>query len=237
VFDPAAGGGPLVGAAVDRQARAFGVVNAAYHAQRTLRFSAALRRHQMGLGVLVGAAAGAGRGSRSESLRQPAAPGRHQLRPQPIRPCRPGPDGGRLIHPPEDRGLLRQLWQFRSYGRPHLRALSLGVGLRVCELLADLAQPWPQALVVDGLFADTGPHGPPALLAAVVGGSPRTLLVAAAVAVLVITLASGAFDHLGDRVMNGAGEKVTAAIRADAFANLQRLPMTYHDGARPATPG
>lgn len=142
-----------------------------------------------------------------------------------------------MIHPPEDRGLLRQLWQFRSYGRPHLRALSLGVGLRVCELLADLAQPWPQALVVDGLFADTGPHGPPALLAAVVGGSPRTLLVAAAVAVLVITLASGAFDHLGDRVMNGAGEKVTAAIRADAFANLQRLPMTYHDGARPATNG
>jgi ATP-binding cassette subfamily B protein len=41
---------------------------------------------------------------------------------------------------PDDKGLLRQLWQFRSYGRPHVRALSLGVGLRVCELIADLAQ-------------------------------------------------------------------------------------------------
>jgi ATP-binding cassette subfamily B protein len=45
-----------------------------------------------------------------------------------------------MIHDGTDRGLLRQLWQFRSYGRPHLRALSLGVGLRVCELIADLAQ-------------------------------------------------------------------------------------------------
>jgi ATP-binding cassette, subfamily B, bacterial len=134
-----------------------------------------------------------------------------------------------MIHDGADRGLLRQLWQFRSYGRPHLRALSLGVGLRICELLADLAQPWPLALVVDGLFAAGGPHGPPALLASLVGGSTRALLVAAAVALLVVTLASGAFDYLGDRVMNGAGEKITAAIRTDAFANLQRLPMTYHD--------
>ena len=128
-----------------------------------------------------------------------------------------------------DQGLLRQLWQFRSYGRPHRRTLSLGVGLRMCELVADLAQPWPLALVVNGLFPGAGSHGPPALLASWVGGSTRSLLVAAAVAVLVITLATGAFDYLGDRVMNGAGEKITAAIRRDAFANLQRLPMSFHD--------
>jgi ATP-binding cassette subfamily B protein len=128
-----------------------------------------------------------------------------------------------------DRGLLQQLWQFRSYGRPHARVLSLGVGLRVCELLADLAQPWPLALVVDGLLAGNRSDGPPALLAPLVGREPRAMLVTAAAAVLVITLASGAFDYLGDRLMNGAGEKITATIRADAFANLQRLPMTYHD--------
>jgi hypothetical protein len=36
VFDPSAGGGPLAGAAGDRVARAFGVVNAAFHPQRAL---------------------------------------------------------------------------------------------------------------------------------------------------------------------------------------------------------
>jgi ATP-binding cassette subfamily B protein len=130
---------------------------------------------------------------------------------------------------PADRGLLRQLWQFRSYGRPHLRVLSLGVGLRICELLADLAQPWPLAVVIDALSGHNGTHGPLALLTSVAGGSLRRLLAGAAVALLVITLASGAFDYLGDRVMNSAGERMTAAIRRDTFANLHRLPMTFHD--------
>jgi ABC-type multidrug transport system fused ATPase/permease subunit len=107
--------------------------------------------------------------------------------------------------------------------------LSLGVGLRICELLADLAQPWPLALVIDRLSGDNATHGPLSLLTSVAGGSLRTLLTAAAVALLVITLASGAFDYLGDRVMNSAGERMTAAIRKDTFANLHRLPMTFHD--------
>ncbi len=41
--------------------------------------------------------------------------------------------------------------------------------------------------------------------------------------------ASGLFDHLGDRVMNSAGERITASIRSDLFAHLQRLPLSFHD--------
>ncbi len=41
-FDPAAGGGPLAGPGAQRQARAFAVVNSAFHAQRALRFAAVL---------------------------------------------------------------------------------------------------------------------------------------------------------------------------------------------------
>jgi ABC-type multidrug transport system fused ATPase/permease subunit len=125
--------------------------------------------------------------------------------------------------------MLRQFWRFRAYGRAHLRALGAGVGLRMAELLADLAQPWPLALVIDGVLQGLPPHGPLALLSSATGPSPLALLTAAAAAVLVITLASGAFDYLGDRVMNGAGERITAAIRTDVFAHLQRLPMSYHD--------
>jgi hypothetical protein len=47
VFDPAAGGGPLAGQGADRQARAFGVVNAAFHAQRALRYAADLLGHSL----------------------------------------------------------------------------------------------------------------------------------------------------------------------------------------------
>lgn len=47
VFDPAAGGGPLADSAAERQARAFGVVNAAFHTQRALRFAAGLLGHPL----------------------------------------------------------------------------------------------------------------------------------------------------------------------------------------------
>jgi hypothetical protein len=42
VFDPSAGGGPWADAAADRAARAFGIVNAAFHTQRTLRYVSGL---------------------------------------------------------------------------------------------------------------------------------------------------------------------------------------------------
>lgn len=37
------------------------------------------------------------------------------------------------------------------------------------------------------------------------------------------------FDYLGDRTMNGAAERMTAAIRRDLFAHLQRQPLSWHD--------
>jgi hypothetical protein len=47
VFDPSAGGGPFAGAAADRAARAFGVVNAAFHTQRALRYVSGLLGHPL----------------------------------------------------------------------------------------------------------------------------------------------------------------------------------------------
>jgi hypothetical protein len=47
VFDPSAGGGPSAGAAADRAARAFGVVNAAFHTQRALRYVTGLLGHPL----------------------------------------------------------------------------------------------------------------------------------------------------------------------------------------------
>jgi hypothetical protein len=47
VFDPSAGGGPWAGAAADRAARAFGVVNVAFHTQRALRYVNRLLGHPL----------------------------------------------------------------------------------------------------------------------------------------------------------------------------------------------
>ncbi|GAA2502335.1 ABC transporter ATP-binding protein [Terrabacter carboxydivorans] len=125
--------------------------------------------------------------------------------------------------------LLAQLWRFRAYGRPHRRRLIGGIGLRVGELAADLAQPWPLAIVIDGVLRHRPPSGVVGALTAPLPGRPLALLVCAALAALVIALFSGSFDYFGDRVMNSAGERITSEVRRDVFAVLQELPMPFHD--------
>jgi ABC-type multidrug transport system fused ATPase/permease subunit len=118
---------------------------------------------------------------------------------------------------------------FRSYARPHAPALTAGVALRIGELLADLAQPWPLAVVIDSVLGTKPLSGFLKVPLGPFTGTRMTLLTAAVAASLILTLASAAFDYLGDRVMNGAGERITAAIRTDLFAHLHRLPLTFHD--------
>src|SRR3954463_2757271 len=130
---------------------------------------------------------------------------------------------------PGDLGALRQLWRFHDYGRAELRSLLIGVVMRACELAADLAAPWPLALVIDNLLR--GRSGNDALyrVAGWFGGSAVAMLVIAAVAGLLITVASGLFDYLGEKFMNGAGQRITSQIRSDVFAPREPLPMGYHD--------
>jgi ATP-binding cassette, subfamily B, bacterial len=130
---------------------------------------------------------------------------------------------------PGDVGTLRQLWRFHSYGQAELRSLVLGVGMRACELAADLATPWPLALVIDDLLRGGHKSGPLNHVATWFGGSAVAMLAVAAVAVLMITVASGVFDYLGDRFMNGAGERISSRIRSDVFGHVERLPQEYHD--------
>ena len=101
--------------------------------------------------------------------------------------------------------------------------------MRVGELVADLATPWPLALVIDNLFKGKQIDGKLGAVAYLFGHSGVGVLAVASLSVLVITSLSGVFDYLGDRILNSAGERITSAIRSDLFGHLQRLPMRYHD--------
>ncbi|MDT7681762.1 MAG: ATP-binding cassette, subfamily bacterial [Pseudonocardiales bacterium] len=128
-----------------------------------------------------------------------------------------------------DRSTLQELWRFKSYAGPERRALYGGVAMRGLELAANLAAPWPLALVINDLLKGQSRGGVLHAVAQWFGGSAVAMLSVAAVAVLVITAASGLFDYLGDVMLNGAGERITSRIRADVFDYTERLPMTFHD--------
>jgi ABC-type multidrug transport system fused ATPase/permease subunit len=139
----------------------------------------------------------------------------------------PDDDPGGLQLP--DTGLLKQFWRFRAYGRRELRPLLFGVGMRFGELLSDMATPWPLALAIDNVLRGVQPSGFTRSVSHLFGPTAVGMLAVAAVAVMLTTMLSGAFDYLGDRSMNGAGERITSGIRHDVFAHMQRLPMGYHD--------
>ena len=128
-----------------------------------------------------------------------------------------------------DAGLLKQFWRFRAYGRHELRPLLFGVLMRFGELISDMLTPWPLAFVIGNVLKGTQPHGVLGDVLRIFGPSQIDMLLVAALAVLLIVSSSGAFDYLGDRLMNSAGERITSNIRGDVFAHMQRLPMGYHD--------
>jgi ATP-binding cassette subfamily B protein/subfamily B ATP-binding cassette protein MsbA len=147
------------------------------------------------------------------------------------KPHRQGP--GR--RPRWDLSTLRELWRFKYYGRRERKSLVLGVLMNGGQMAANLAAPWPLALVINDLLQDKGQgngQGKSGILhtvAAWFGGSSMAMLLVAASALLVITAAAGMFSYLGDMYMNGSGQRITSRIRSDVFAYTQRLPMAFHD--------
>ncbi len=67
---------------------------------------------------------------------------------------------------------VRSLWRFHGYGRPHLRILGDGIGLRLAEMLADLAQPRPLVMIVDNVIGHRPVRGVMAAVLAPVRTSP-----------------------------------------------------------------
>ena len=115
-----------------------------------------------------------------------------------------------------DIGTLRQLWRFREYGRAELRSLLLGTAMRGLELVADLAAPWPLALVINGLQNKNKQTGVLGYFAAWFGGSAVAMLVVAAVATLVFTALSALFDYLGDRIMSSSIPSAACSVSSSS---------------------
>jgi ATP-binding cassette, subfamily B, bacterial len=91
----------------------------------------------------------------------------------------------------------------------------------VVSTAADLAQPWPLALVVDRIFAN---HQ---------GGFTLTtqdirLLVLVVFATIGIALADAIAQYFCDLWLQRAGERISHRLRDTLYAHLQRLSLGYH---------
>ena len=109
----------------------------------------------------------------------------------------------------------------RPYVVRQWRALAGAGGATVVMTIADLAKPWPLALVVDHLLSG---RGAPFDLTA---GDWR-LLIGVAALVLVIAVAEAAAQYACDLWLQSAGERITHQLRVAVYDHLQRLSLGFH---------
>jgi ATP-binding cassette subfamily B protein len=112
-----------------------------------------------------------------------------------------------------DRATLASLRRLAPYVRPHRRAL-LGGGLAALGgTLAGLVVPLITRAIVDGPIA----HGELGALPWLVGG------------VLAFGLLEAGMLFLRRRLVARPSTRIEADMRADLYAHLQRLPVSFHD--------
>ena len=86
---------------------------------------------------------------------------------------------------------------------------------------ADLAKPWPLALIVDHIFANrTAPFA--------LDHEDVELLVAVAALILAISLAESLANYFADLWLQSAGERITHELRVAVYDHLQRLSLAFH---------
>lgn len=126
------------------------------------------------------------------------------------------------------------LWRFRRSMAPHARALTGGVILVVLAAVMQVVLPWPLKVIVDDVLKTSEASDKNGLLRAFgADGLDRLQLLSVALAsLLVFTLVNAGARYLGSRLLNGVGERMTASIRVDVFAHLQRLSLSFHDKQR-----
>jgi ATP-binding cassette, subfamily B, bacterial len=102
------------------------------------------------------------------------------------------------------------------------RALAGAGGASVVVSAAELARPFPLALVVDHLLE--GRNGPFEL-----GSDDFTLLALVSALVLGIALADALGNYLADIQLKRAGELIIHELRMATHAHLQRLSLAFHE--------
>jgi ATP-binding cassette subfamily B protein len=108
--------------------------------------------------------------------------------------------------------------------RPYLvrrwRALAGAGGATAALTAADLAKPWPLAIVVDRLLARTAPFD--------LSASDWRLLAAMGLLVLGIAVAEAGARYLSDLWLQSAGERIAHELRVAVYDHLQALSLGYH---------
>jgi ATP-binding cassette subfamily B protein len=124
----------------------------------------------------------------------------------------------------------REYWKYLPVVFPYVlryKALAAATAaLTVLGAVLALAEPWPLALLIDGVL---GSQRVPGYIAAVGGSSRSGLIVVAVVAGFVITLLAQVVGVANEYATTKLDQLVSFDFRSDLFAHCQKLSQGFHD--------
>jgi ATP-binding cassette subfamily B protein len=106
--------------------------------------------------------------------------------------------------------------------RPEARAFAAASALGTVAIGLDLLRPWPLAIAVDHAIGG----------APLFGWSASTVLVSAALALVVLSALSGLVDLVSEVVAERAAERTGARLRQRLFDHAMNLSLRWHDEHR-----
>ncbi|MGH9137098.1 MAG: ABC transporter ATP-binding protein, partial [Acidimicrobiales bacterium] len=118
------------------------------------------------------------------------------------------------------------------YIRPYRVKASGSVLLTILLTVVTLAEPWPLALVIDSVLGD---KGAPGWITDIVGEGSGSLILAAVVGSLILTVLAGGLTVVNEYLTTSIDQRMVLDFRSDLFQHVQRLSLAYHDDARTGT--
>lgn len=110
--------------------------------------------------------------------------------------------------------------------RPHVRALAGTSALEVLGATVSLLRPWPLALAVDHAIGGRPATG---LLSWLNGLSPAAVLLAAGLAMVLLSVLAGVLDLFSTVTAERAAEGIGARLRSAVFDRTMDLSLRWHD--------
>lgn len=124
-------------------------------------------------------------------------------------------------------GLRRTVTHLRPHLRQERRLLVTGLVTLVAEVLLRVLEPWPLKYVIDAVVSANG-----AQLRTEQPAGVGTVILVASLALLAIVAVRAGTEYLMTLCFALAGNRLLTRVRADAYAHMQTLSMSFHDKAR-----
>lgn len=116
------------------------------------------------------------------------------------------------------------------YLRPHKKLFAVTLVLSLGGVALSLAEPWPLALLVDGVLR--GGQELPGFVTRLVGEDAGRLIVFAVALGFGITLVNSGFNVVNSYVQTRLEQRMVLHFRSDLFQHVHRLSFAFHDERR-----